>query len=337
MSVWEHLAEWGGMPVHSFMSYEDTEAAGIDDAHLASLAAASPDADAVAWRLATHFDATLELADVFSAFRRVVDTKQVRALVFGYWDTDILSGSPGVVDLLCAHADEFPALRHLFVGDIIGEEHEVSWIPGDDIGKILAAFPRLRDLGFRFGQDHARPDLVLPAPVEHAHLRGLSLQTGGLPGAVTRNLARCGFPALERLELWLGVEAYGGDTTIADLAGVLDGSRFPALRHLGLMNSEIQDEVAAALAAAPVVARLDSLDLSMGMLSDTGAEALLSGQPLTHLKRFTVRHHFVGDTTARRLCETLRAGGVSVDFSEPCTPWSGARTPQEGRYTQVSE
>ncbi|GAA4600549.1 hypothetical protein GCM10023195_00170 [Actinoallomurus liliacearum] len=38
------------------------------------------------------------------------------------------------------------------------------------------------------------------------------------------------------------------------------------------------------MASAPVVARLEVLDLSMGTLSDDGATALLSGQPLTHLK-----------------------------------------------------
>ncbi|MEU2258588.1 aminotransferase class I/II-fold pyridoxal phosphate-dependent enzyme [Nocardia xishanensis] len=45
----------------------------------------------------------------------------------------------------------------------------------------------------------------------------------------------------------------------------LSGDRLPALKHLALRNSETQDDVCAALAAAPVVARLESLDISMGV------------------------------------------------------------------------
>ena len=41
------------------------------------------------------------------------------------------------------------------------------------------------------------------------------------------------------------------------------------------------------------MARLKTLDLSMGVLSDVGAEALLAGQPLTHLRRLDLHHHFL--------------------------------------------
>jgi hypothetical protein len=63
----------------------------------------------------------------------------------------------------------------------------------------------------------------------------------------------------------------------------------PRLRHLALCNSVIGDEIAAAAAAAPVVARLEVLGLSMGTLGDAGAEALLGGQPLTHLTKLDLQ------------------------------------------------
>ncbi|MFI6983473.1 STM4015 family protein [Embleya sp. NPDC050154] len=338
MSVWEHLAELGGLTVHPFLADDDIDTFETDnDEHLAELVASAPEPAAVAWKIATHFDAELEFPEVLELFLKTVDTTQVRALVIGYWATDILDGDEEpVIGLLCAHADKFPALRHLFVADITSEEHEVSWIPPEDITPLLEAFPNLEELGYRFGQFRtAEPGLVL-RPIRHARLRKLVLQTGGMPAQLPRTVAACEFPALDHLDLWLGVDMYGGDATPADLADLLDGTRHPALRHLGLMNSEIQDEVAAAVAAAPLVARLRSLDLSMGTLSDTGAEALLAGRPLTHLERLTVRHHFLGDGAVRRLREALEPAGVAVDLSEACTPWE-AETPEEGRYTQVAE
>ncbi|WP_406291505.1 hypothetical protein [Embleya sp. NBC_00896] len=164
-----------------------------------------------------------------------------------------------------------------------------------------------------------------------------------LPGAVVAS----DFPALEHLDLWLGVAFYGGDATVGDLTDLLTARNLPRLRHLGLMNSEIQDDIAAAVAAAPVVARLSSLDLSMGNLSDTGAESLLDGQPLTHLRSLSLRHHFVGEAMQRRLREHLEPAGVTVDLSDAMQrdEWSDpveryercVLNGEDGRYTQVSE
>lgn len=136
-------------------------------------------------------------------------------------------------------------------------------------------------------------------------------------------------PNLTHLELWLGVDNYGGDATIDDLAPILAGRSLPALTHLGLRNAEIADQIAEAVAAAPIVARLTSLDLSKGTLGDAGGEALLAGQPLTHLKTLDLSHHFLSPELAQRIVEELP--GVAVDVSD--------RQQEEewGRYTAVSE
>ncbi|MEV7028304.1 leucine-rich repeat domain-containing protein, partial [Kitasatospora sp. NPDC093558] len=108
-----------------------------------------------------------------------------------------------------------------------------------------------------------------------------------------------------------------------------DGSRFPALRHLGLQNSEFQDDIAAAVAHAPVMARLETLNLSMGVLTDQGAGALLEGQPLTHLRALDLHHHYLTGEMQERLREALP--GVAVDLS-------GAGKPDDRwRYVAVAE
>jgi hypothetical protein len=58
----------------------------------------------------------------------------------------------------------------------------------------------------------------------------------------------------------------------------------------------------------------------MGVLTDAGAEALLSGQPLTHLKQLDLHHHFLTDAMVQRLREDLEPAGVELDLSEQETP-----------------
>ncbi|WP_235968144.1 STM4015 family protein [Herbidospora solisilvae] len=210
--------------------------------------------------------------------------------------------------VLAANAHRLPRLRSLFLG-CTDPEYQISWIAQGDITPILEAFPLLERLDVRGGEG-----LELK-PVSHASLRILRFETGGLPEGVVRAIGDSELPALEHLELWLGTPEYGGGATLGDLAGILDGTGLPALRRLGLCDCEFQDEVAAALAAAPVVSRLEELSLAMGSLTDDGVEALLTGQPLTHLRRLDLHHHFVSEPMGERLRAALP--GVEIDLSEP--------------------
>ncbi|MBO4208751.1 STM4015 family protein [Micromonospora echinofusca] len=311
MPVNTHLSMFAGLPVHRFVPGD-----GLPD-----------DPSAVAWRLEVDdFDAPPEeFAELFAAFLEQVPAHTVRAVVVGEWGSAYEQPPP--VGLLAGAARRLTALRALFLADLVGEQCEISWINQDDVTPLLTAYPHLEVLRVRGAQD------LRLAPVRHGGLRELAVESGGLPGTVVRAVGGCDLPALTHLELWLGVPDYGCDTTVDDLAGILDGRGLPALRHLGLRNAAIADPVAAAVATAPVVPRLAVLDLSMGMLTDDGAAALLAGQPLTHLERLDLHHHFLSPERARQL--TGRLPGVDVDLS-------GAREPRsyQGRsyrYTAVAE
>jgi hypothetical protein len=291
-----HFSEYAGLRVHVFGP--DTTA---DDE--------LPAAESAAWRIETRFDGPA-FSEVFERFLGAVDTKQVTALVVGYWHMSTRKKGDHPVVALTAAADRFPNLRALFVGDIVQEESETSWIEQTDIAPLLAAHPRLERFGVRSGVGLAF------VPFRSECLRELRVQSGGLPGSVVRSVAACDLPNLEYLELWLGEEEYGGDATLDDLAPILSGERLPALRHLGVQDAEIQDEVAGAVARAPIVARLESLDLSMGALTDEGAEALLSGQPLTHLRRLAMHHHYLSDEMMERVRAALPGVEVDLDSQE---------------------
>ncbi|MBK6040882.1 STM4015 family protein [Streptomyces sp. MBT55] len=313
----EHLEHFHGLPVHT-----PEPSSG-----------ALPAADSVAWRLVCDYGEDAGFATLWEQFLETVDTTRVRALVIGAWWHDEYTPIDPVVELIVAHADRFPALRALFLADVVGEECEVSWLKMCDITPVLEALPLLEEFGVRgCGQE----GLAL-RPLRHASLKSLRFESGGLPGELVRAVAASELPALERLELWFGSTWYGGDATIEDVRPVLAGGLFPRLRHLGLQNSEFQDEIAAAVGSAPVVAQLESLALSMGTLSDTGAEALLNGQPLSHLSLLDLRHHYLTDPVVDRIRSAcapavVEAGEAEDDYADP-----DDEDDEPERYVAVSE
>ncbi|MES9559065.1 MULTISPECIES: STM4015 family protein [unclassified Streptomyces] len=294
-----------------------------------------PDAGSVAWRLESAWQGDLTFGALWQHFIDTVDTTRVRALLIGpWWQEEYTSFAP-VVDLLAGHADRFPALRGLFLADVVSEECELSWLEMCDITPVIEAFGQLEELTVRgCGQQvEDRPSLAL-RPVRHTSLTSLRFESGGLPSGVVRAVGASELPALEHLELWLGVSWYGGDATVEDLAPLLSGAALPALRHLGLQNSEIQDEIAAAVASAPVVARLESLSLAMGTLGDEGAEALLSGQPLSHLTSLDLHHHYISDPLLDRLRDSLGPDRVNGEIDD-VEDWDPEE--DDDRYVAVNE
>jgi hypothetical protein len=296
MTVGDHLASLYRLPAHDFPGPRTP----VGDL---------PDPDGVAWRItADVYDADENWGEAFARFCAAVDTTRVRALIVGAWEEAYETDPSAVIETLLAARDRFPALRALFLGDMVMEECEISWINQTDVAPLLAGFPALEEFGVRGGSG-----LRLPA-LSHGALRKLVVESGGLPAEVVRGIGASDLPALEHLDLWLGTPDYGGDSEAADLEPVLSGARLPRLRHLALRNSEMQDAVAAAVASAPVVARLEVLDLSMGVLTDEGAGALLSGQPLTHLKKLDLHHHYLSKPFEDRIRQTLEPAGVEVDL-----------------------
>jgi hypothetical protein len=304
VAVNEHLVQYAGLPVVQFESD-------------VSLAPGEPRA----WKVATEFDGE-PFEEIFTRFLNAVDTAAVTHLVFGYWGAAYDKTNAAPVALLVDAAPRLPNLKALFVSDIIAEEAEISWIEHGNVTPLLRAYPDLERLD-------VRGSLLAFAPVSSPALRVLRFETGGLPGIIVRAVGTSELPNLQTLDLWLGTSEYFGDATLADLAPILSGERLPALTRLGLMDSEIQDEICAAVATAPVVAQLRELDLSMGVLTDDGGEALLSGQPLTHLAKLDLSHHYFTEPMTARLQEAFAP--VETLLMEPAQRYAGRQ------FVQVAE
>ncbi|MFC9789335.1 STM4015 family protein [Rhodococcus sp. NPDC127528] len=288
--------EFHGLPVVEFPIDPDTDPG-------------APPQGPVAWRVSVpSYDAEIGWPEAFEKFRAAVDPSTVQAIVVGSWADPYEESSTEVVEAIAAAAGELPALRALFLGDMTGEDCEISWIVQSDVTALLTAFPLLEHLAVRGGNQ-----LEL-TPIQHGNLRRLAFEAGGLPADVVRAVAASDLPALTDLELWLGTEEYGADSTVEDLAPILAGEKLPRLTRLALSNSEDQDEIAAAVATAAIVPQLRALDLSKGVLLDTGAEALLAGQSLSHLESLDLHHNYLSEGMRERLRAVLEPSGVRLDL-----------------------
>src|SRR5262249_10208549 len=132
----------------------------------------------------------------------------------------------------------------------------------------------------------------------------------------------CSPPLLSFLALLLPLRSllYGRRTsrrcsprsTCRAVTRAVGASELPALRHLGLRNSEIVDAIAARLGRAPVLGRLRALDLSLGTLTGRGAEALLAIPGLAKLERLDLHYNYLSPEMAGRVA----ALGPAVDAGD---------------------
>ncbi len=224
-----------------------------------------------AYRLRVDYDDENTAIDLFDAMLEDPAVDQLSALVIGAWSgEDMYERTPAeIMEAIIAAADQLASLRGLFLGDIISEENEVSWIHQTDLSPLWATFPRLEYLQVRGSEG------LSLGKVEHGRLKSLVIECGGLPKNVLAEVTAAKLPALEHLELYLGTDRYGWDGTIDDVRPLLATDNFPKLRYLGLRDSQIADEVVAAVVTSPMLKRISALDLSLGTLGDEGGRACL--------------------------------------------------------------
>jgi hypothetical protein len=297
MSIYENLTDFAGKPVEDWLP--DSTAF---------------DPSAIHYRLRVDYD-DMENSrlwvDRFAAHLSQPNVEQTSGLVVGVWGASWAEGKANtadeVVSALVSARDKLPHLKALFLGDIVSEENEISWIEQADISPLFQAYPNLEILAVRGG------NRLRLGRVQHHRLKRFIIQSGGLSREIAQDAIMADFPALEHLELWLGDANYGANTTPEDFSPLLNSERFPALTYLGLRDSQIIDDLAGVLANAPLLTRLHTLDISLGNLSDVGAAALVKSPLITHLKKLDVHHHYCSE----EMIAQLKKLPIEVDASDP--------------------
>lgn len=278
-------------------------------------------------RVRCDYDDEEMLTDYLDRLLAEPGSGSIRALVLGLWiqDGEPVDATPReAIEFLVSNKSKLPKLEALFVGDIIGEENEISWINQCDMSPLWSAFPLLQSFGARGSQG------LRLGKIRHEKLTRLVVETGGMPAAVAREALDASAP-LSHLELWLGVDDYGLTTGMNDLEPLFAGALFPGLDTLGLRNCLFADEIAVRLATSPVLERISHLDLSLGTLRDEGAEALIASNKLGHLKSLDIHHHFVSDEVVARL--SAATPNLIADDKQNSDNWDG----EDYYYVSVSE
>jgi hypothetical protein len=300
MTIHGNLEEFAGKPVVDFAKAGD----------VADFATTVP-------RLRCEYDYKHSLRDLLSQMLDQPGVGAAKAIVFGLWmeNGESYEVTPqSAIELLVSAKDKLPNVEALFFGDIISEENEISWIGQGNYSTLWRAFPRLGHFGVRGGNT-----LSLGA-IDHPALHTLVVEAGGLPASVVREALAAKAP-IRHLELWLGDENYGADTSVADFKDLFAGTLFPDLHTLALRNSEYTDGLAEALATAPITDRIKVLDLSMGTLTDKGARALIQSDKIAKLEKLDISFHYVSEPVIEELHQATPH--LVADDPQKAEEWDG--------------
>lgn len=280
----------------------------------------------LAYRFRTDYDGQDDdVPNQLNSFLNDPQLPNVDSFVIGMWGVEHDDTPSKILNLLVEHKDRLQHIKGIFFGDITYEENEVSWIENCNHQPLLDALPNLEFYQIRGGNGLSLGNL------KHPSLKKLVIQTGGLSKRVYEEISKADLPALEHLELWLGSDYYGFDASPEQVASAYRGTggqHLPALKYLGLRNSEIANELAQQLKGDPILERIETLDLSRGLLGDPGAEALVDNPAVKNLKFLDLHYNFISDDWAEKLNDL----GIKVDLKD--------RNPdadEDDRYISVSE
>ncbi|WP_099066023.1 hypothetical protein [Nostoc linckia] len=205
-----------------------------------------------------------------------------------------------VLEALCDAYEKLPNLQALFIGDAEQHEYRKSKLAIFDIRPILEAFPNLQLLKVR-GQFYEY--LLECETLIHKNLKTLIIETADIDDRNFSQICALELPNLECLELWLGRQLRNETFIIDNLIPIFFGESFPNLAYLGLRSSEFSDLLAENIVRSPMIERLLVLDLSMGNLSDYGANALLNCPAINQLHTLNISNNCVSEGMVQRLLQ----------------------------------
>lgn len=282
LKIYENLASFMGRPVQNYEGRLENPVR-------------------IAYRVGTNEDAL----EALNQLLQEPNASQLRALIIGEW-ADASSVAPQeIVETLINAKAQLNQLQALFLGDITINRSELSWIQQADVSSLLEAFPGLLHFGVRGGEG------LRFHKISHLSLRTLIVETAGLSSSTIADIFALSLPDLEHLELWLGGDYYEKKSSVKDLSPLFTNVLFPKLRRLGLRNSIYTDEICDALWGSALLEQLSHLDLSLGTLSDDGAEFLLENPKIAQLSSLSLEHHYL----SRKMQEKLTRALVHVSLN----------------------
>jgi hypothetical protein len=291
MTIGTYIKEFNGLEIEAF----DKEK-GVQDV-------------AKAIRLEVDYEAAedgVEMLGVLASLKQDPKASEVSSIILGAWEEAYEVEAQQFIDFFIDNKNTFSSLNALFIGEMTYEDNEISWIIQGNYSGLLDAYPQLECLRIRGGTG------LSIGQVNHSSLKELIIETGGLNGGVLDEIAKSELPSLTRLELWLGDDGYGGNAKISNVEPLLSASKFANLKHLAIKNSEIQDDVTIAICNSDLINQLEVLDVSMGIMSDKGGEALLSNKDSLEGVKINASENYLSED----MCTKLTKSGLDIDVGK---------------------
>jgi uncharacterized protein (TIGR02996 family) len=264
--------------------------------------------------------ADVELGELYQLLRPLPSAAFVRDLKFGAFQND--DGEPtwdSAVEAMVEYGVPSTLRRLTFDR---GGYWDISNTFLNTLEPVYARVPDLEVLDIRLGHMNL-------GTINLPNLREFSVFTGGFDADNMKSVLRATWPKLERLVLRFGGnEDYGGTCTLDDVRPLLDGKTIPRVKHLALANSAFVDELIPELAKSAVLKQLTSLDLSLGQMSDAGANAILEhADAFKHLEELDVHRNFLTEEVVAALQKVAKKV-VAHDQEDPSDDY---------RYCQIAE
>ncbi|MEH2327420.1 MAG: hypothetical protein V7K32_28460 [Nostoc sp.] len=215
--------------------------------------------------------------------------------------------------------EELKNLKAVYVGDMHDYEYKTSDAQLSNMSPLLKAYPKLEVLQVRGFGYHSDCGLAFE-PLRHEHLKSLILETGYmLCNKIIDQICQLDLPEVEYLELWLGNDEnysqrlYYQDeneedfrsniaySSLSNLIPIISGKAFPKLKYLGLRSASYSDAIAKTIVESTLLEKLLVLDISMGTLTEQGAEALFNCPKINQLHTLNVSMNFLSTTMIEKL------------------------------------
>lgn len=203
-----------------------------------------------------------------------------------------------------------------------GSFWDISWTWLNTLEPVYQRVPNLETLDIRLGHFEL-------GAIDLPNLREFTVYTGGFTSDNMKSVLTAKWPKLERLVLRFGDnEDYGATCSLDDVLPLLDGKTIPNVRHLALANSGFADALIPQLAKSNLLKQLTSLDLSLGTMSDAGAEAIITyADAFKHLDELDVNSNYLSDGVVAQLAKCAK-NVIAHDQKDPNDDY---------RYCQISE
>ena len=117
--------------------------------------------------------------------------------------------------------------------------------------------------------------------------------------------------------LYIGVDSYGFDGDKDTIKSLLNDSDFPALKYLGLEDSEIQDDIAEIVFDCKYISQINTLDLANGTLTDKGGQLIADKiKDYPNIKKIDLHYHYMTDDIMDKLDDIADELDIDIDLDD---------------------